>query len=94
MPTPKQMEKLATAVGKNVAPSRPIGPADELTAEYWEALLRDAPADDRGSGTGILRMRRLADIPQHMLRVAETIRPTPRLSSGASGSDHGHVPSA
>lgn len=69
MPTPKQMEKLATAVSKNVLPGRPIGPADELTAEYWEALLRDAPADDRGSGPGIW-MRRLADIPQHVLRVS------------------------
>ncbi|MGY4510237.1 hypothetical protein ACVIN2_003691 [Bradyrhizobium sp. USDA 3650] len=69
MPTPKQMDKLATAVGKNVAPGRSIGPADELTAEYWEALLREAPADDRGSSPGI-RMRRLTDIPQHVLRVS------------------------
>ncbi|GAA0004714.1 hypothetical protein [Bradyrhizobium diazoefficiens] len=64
MPTPKQM----AAVGKN-APGQPIGPDDDLPAEYWEALLRDAPADDRRSGAG-LRMRRLADLPQHVLRVS------------------------
>lgn len=67
MPTPKQMEKLA-AFGKKT-PGQPIGPGDDLPAEYWEALLRDAPADDRRSGTGT-RMQRLADLPQHLLRVS------------------------
>lgn len=66
MPTPKQMEKQA-AVGKS-APGQPIGPGDDLPTEYWEALLRDAPADRRpGAGT---RTRRLADLPQHVLRVS------------------------
>lgn len=67
MPTPKQMEKLA-AVGKNAA-GQPSGPGDDLPAEYWETLLRDAPADGRRSGAGV-RMRRLADLPQHVLLVS------------------------
>lgn len=67
MPTPKQMEKLA-AFGKKTL-GQPIGPGDDLPAEYWEALLRDAPADDRRSGT-CTRMQRLADLPQHLLRVS------------------------
>jgi hypothetical protein len=71
MPTPKQMEKLAAAaaVGKSVAPVRTPGPGDELTPEYWQALL-DAAAADRPPPGPSVRMQRLADIQRHLLRVA------------------------
>jgi hypothetical protein len=44
MPTPKQMEKLAAQVGKP-PPTPTPGPGDDMPPEYWEALLREAPAD-------------------------------------------------
>jgi hypothetical protein len=71
MPTPKQMEKLAAtaAVGKNVAPVRTPGPGDELTPEYWQALLGAAAVDRAPPGPSV-RMQRLADIQRHLLRVA------------------------
>ncbi|MCP3471806.1 hypothetical protein NLM33_25060 [Bradyrhizobium sp. CCGUVB1N3] len=70
LPTPKQMEKMAAevAVGRRVPTVPPVGPADPMPAEYWDALLRDAGADARQADPGI-RTRRLADVPQHLLRV-------------------------
>jgi hypothetical protein len=40
-----------------------------MPPEYWEALLRDVPADDRPSGPRV-RTQRLAEIRQHLLRVS------------------------
>ena len=48
MPTPKQMEKLAAAVGREPA-TRVRGPDDDLPPEYWQAVLNDPRADARPS---------------------------------------------
>ena len=71
MPTPKQMEKMAAAaaVRENVPPATTSGPGDELSPEYWQALLHDAAADREPPDPSI-RMERLADIQRHLLRVA------------------------
>src|SRR5580658_783603 len=43
MPTPRQMEKLAAAaVDWQACATRPVGPADEMPPEYWQAVLADA----------------------------------------------------
>lgn len=64
------MEKLAAeaAVGRNAPLSRPTGPADEMPAEYWDAMLRAAGADVRRSGQPI-QTRKLREIARHVLRV-------------------------
>jgi hypothetical protein len=67
MPTPKQMEKMAAVVGRNVPPKPGLAPDDNLPPEYWQALLDDPRADARpGSSGGALR---LSQIPQHILRL-------------------------
>jgi hypothetical protein len=69
MPTPQQMEKLApTAVNRLACATCPVGPADEMPPEYWQALLDDA-ADDRTPLGPSIRMLRLSDIQRHLLRV-------------------------
>ena len=45
MPTPKQMEKLAAAVGREPRRIPTPGPGDAMPPEYWEAVLRDPLAD-------------------------------------------------
>jgi hypothetical protein len=73
MPTSKQMEKLAAAaaVRGNVPPTRTPGPGDELPPEYWHALLDDPLADARLETVGPpVRLLRLSEIPQHVLRVS------------------------
>jgi hypothetical protein len=69
MPTPKQIEKLAAVVGRKAPPVGGLAPDDDLPPEYWESILLDVPADDMRSKPGV-RMRRLVDIPQHLLRVS------------------------
>jgi hypothetical protein len=72
MPTPKQMAKLAAAaaVGKRACcATLPVGPADEMPPEYWQAVLDDAVADTRPTDSPIQKQR-LGDIRQHVLRVA------------------------
>ena len=71
MPTPKQMAKLAAtaAVGRRACATCPVGPADEMPPEYWQAILDDAVADTRPTGSPIQKQR-LCDIQQHVLRVA------------------------
>jgi hypothetical protein len=70
MPTPKQMEKMAAAVGRNAPPVRGLAPNEDLPPEYWQALLEDprteavSPAPN-ASG----RVLQLSQIPQHILRV-------------------------
>jgi hypothetical protein len=70
MPTPRRMEKLAAAaVGRRACATRPVGPADEMPPEYWQAVMDDAVADTRPTGNPI-QEQRLCDIQQHLLRVA------------------------
>jgi hypothetical protein len=71
MPTPKQMERLAAAAGRNPRSTPNPGPGDPMPAEYWDALLGDPRA---GSGPAppapSLRALRLSEIPLHVLRVS------------------------
>jgi len=71
MPTPKQMERLASRVGKQ-APAAPRGtPVDAMPPEYWEAVLNDPRADTQPRpAEPSVRTLRLAEIPQHNLRVS------------------------
>ena len=65
--TPKQMDKMASLVGKNV-PQRPgLAPDGDLPAEYWQALLDDPRAEARSVPSGAAL--RLDQIPKHLLRV-------------------------
>jgi hypothetical protein len=68
MPTAKQMERMATALGRKAVPTRALAPNDDLPPEYWQALLEDARADAMTSKSSIAA-RRLTEIPQHLLRV-------------------------
>jgi hypothetical protein len=68
MPSPKQMEKMAAAASRKIPPTPALAPDDDLPPEYWQALLDDPRADARPSGSAIGALR-LAEIPQHLLRV-------------------------
>jgi len=62
MPTPKEMEKMAAVVGRNVPPKPGLAPDDDLPPEYWQALLDDPRAEaNRASPSG--------ETLQHVLRV-------------------------
>ena len=65
MPTPKQMEKLASeAVRRHAVPT--AAPDEALPAEDWDAVLKDPRAGD-----GVrMRERKLSEIPRHGLRVS------------------------
>jgi hypothetical protein len=42
MPTPKQMERLASKPGRPPNPVSPtLGPADDLPEAYWDSIVRD-----------------------------------------------------
>ena len=70
MPTPKQMEKLAAAVGRKSRTMRTPGPAD-VPREYWESVPNDPLADAKPERPGLPgRTLRLSEIPQHILRVS------------------------
>jgi hypothetical protein len=71
MPTPKQMEKLASAVGKEPQSTSAPGPGDALPPEYWESVLRDPLAEVTPKLPGpSVRTMRLLEVPQHVLRVS------------------------
>jgi hypothetical protein len=71
MPTPKQMEKLAAAVGREPRRTPNPGPGDPMPAEYWESVLRDPLADANPMPSGASnRTQRLSEISQHLLRVS------------------------
>jgi hypothetical protein len=71
MPSPKQMEKLAAAVGREPRRTPTPGPADAMPVEYWESVLRDPLADTSPMPPGpSIRTLRLSEIPQHVLRLA------------------------
>lgn len=70
MPTRKQMDRMAAAVGRKAPATPGLAPSDDLPPEYWQAFLDDPRADGanrvaRASG----RALRLDEIPQHLLRV-------------------------
>ena len=65
-----QADRKVGCCRRQEGPSRGgLAPDDDLPPEYWESILRDVPADDMRSKPGV-RMRRLVDIPQHLLRVS------------------------
>ncbi|MDA9492397.1 hypothetical protein XI08_25750 [Bradyrhizobium sp. CCBAU 11361] len=67
MPNPKEMDKMAALVGRNVPREPGLAPEADLPPEYWQALLDDPRAESRsGPSGGALR---LSQIPQHILRV-------------------------
>jgi hypothetical protein len=66
MPTPKQMEKLASQTLQPAAHADPA-PAAALPEEYWEALLSDPRAAGRPRLP--IQQRRLSEIPREVLRV-------------------------
>ena len=68
MPTPKEMEKLASTGGNSPA-SRPLGPCDEMPAEYWESVANDSRLDAEAPGPSV-RTLRLSEISRHLLRVS------------------------
>jgi hypothetical protein len=71
MPTPRQIEKLAAAVGREPRAVRTPGPADALPPEYWESVLSDPLADARPEPPGLpVRTLRLSEIQQHILRIS------------------------
>jgi hypothetical protein len=66
MPTPKQMEKLATEAARR--PSLPAAAPDApIPAEYWDSLLKDPRAGATGAK---MRQLPLAVIQRHVLRVS------------------------
>jgi hypothetical protein len=66
MPTPKQMEKLASEAARR--PTVPAVAADAaLPAEYWDSLLKDPRVQINGAE---LRQRPLSEIQRHVLRVS------------------------
>ncbi|MET4344696.1 hypothetical protein [Bradyrhizobium sp. RT9a] len=70
MPTPKQMDKMAAAVGRKAPSARGLAPDAELPPEYWQALLDDAGAGRGNPGAAASgRLLVLSEIPQHLLRV-------------------------
>ena len=57
MPTGKQMEKMAAALDSKAPLTPAMAPDVDLPAEYWQALLDDASADIRSSGSSIAALR-------------------------------------
>lgn len=68
MPNPRQMEKMASAVGRNAPPKPGLAPDADLPPEYWQALLEDPRAEAWSSRSGAAL--RLNQITQHILRVS------------------------
>jgi hypothetical protein len=66
MPSPKQMEKMASEAARR--PSVPAAAPDApLPTEYWESVLQDPRA---GSNDSQLRQRQLSEIQRLVLRVS------------------------
>ncbi|WLC16651.1 hypothetical protein [Bradyrhizobium diazoefficiens] len=67
MPTPTQMNKMASLVGER-GPQKPgLARNADLPAEYWQALLDDRRAEARSVCSEAAL--RLDQIPKHLLRV-------------------------
>jgi hypothetical protein len=71
MPSPEQMEKLAAsaAVGKNGSLALAVAAGDKMPPEYWDAVLKDASADERLVGRPV-QSRKVSQIGRHVLRVS------------------------
>src|SRR4051812_5305077 len=70
MPTPKQMQKMAAAVGGKAPSVRGLAPNEDLPPEYWQALLQDPRAEAVSPGPRTSgRLLQLRQISQHLLRV-------------------------
>lgn len=70
MPTLKQMEKMAGAVGRKAPPAPGLAPNEDLPPDYWQALLEDPRAAAIGNAPGPSgRLLQLRQMPQHLLRV-------------------------
>jgi hypothetical protein len=69
MPSRKDMEKMASAVGMTAPLTPALAPDDDLPPEYWRALLKDGRAHARSPApsSGALR---LTEMSQHLLRVS------------------------
>ncbi|MBB4426600.1 hypothetical protein GGD66_005170 [Bradyrhizobium sp. CIR48] len=71
MPTRRQMEQMASAVGRRAPPAPGLAPDADLPPEYWQALLDDPRADAGEAGPGASgRLQQLSQVPQHLLRVS------------------------
>lgn len=68
MPTPKQIQKMAAAVGGKAPSVRALAPNEALPPEYWQALVQDPRAEAVSPGTSG-RLLQLRQISQHLLRV-------------------------
>jgi hypothetical protein len=69
MPSRKEMENMASAVGMKAVPVPPLPPGDDLPPEYWQALLEDARTGAR-SPIPSSRTLQLSEISHHLLRVS------------------------
>jgi hypothetical protein len=69
MPSKKEMEKMASALGRKGSPAPALAPSDDLPPEYWQALLEDARADARPPTPASTAVR-LTEMSQHLLRVS------------------------
>ena len=66
MPTPKQMEKLASeAVRRPAVPA--AAPDAPLPEAYWDSVLKDPRAQADGAQ---MRKRRLLELQRHVLRIS------------------------
>jgi hypothetical protein len=69
MPSRKEMEKMASAVGRKAPPAPALAPGDDLPPEYWQALLEDSRTDAQSPAPSSASLR-LSEISQHLLRVS------------------------
>jgi hypothetical protein len=70
MPSPKQMEKLASAAARRPHGTPNPGPGDPMPAEYWDALLGDPRTVTAPEPPGPpIQTLRLPKITQPVLRV-------------------------
>ncbi|MGY4411780.1 hypothetical protein ACVWW4_003516 [Bradyrhizobium sp. LB7.1] len=69
MPTRKQMERMAAAVGRAVPGAPGMAPDQDLPPEYWQAILDDPRAGSTGPGRRAVGPQRLDKIPNRLLRV-------------------------
>ena len=68
MPSIKQMEKMAAALGRKAPAAPALTPVDDLPPEYWQTLLENTGFEVAPSVSSMAALR-LTEIPQHLLRV-------------------------
>lgn len=67
MPSPKQMEKMASEAARRPAAPAAPPPDAPFPSEYWESVLKDPGAV---SNEVHLRQQQLSEIQRHVLRVS------------------------